>query len=191
MFVFFVDEKKFVVDEVANHPLGNCLRLFRVTPVTQSKNPASMMVFAAVASDGKVMPHFIEVGLKINTAEYLLWKMFWCRGYVWTTIPFKVMLVQDSAPTHGAKKVQDLLKESLPLMVPKDIWLSSFPDLNVCDYWLFGVIERESNVASHSSVNSLKVTIHGAFCNLHPKDVKSCSRFTWESPKLLMQKVVT
>ena len=30
------------------------------------------MVFAAIASDGKVMPpHFIEAGLKINTAEYL------------------------------------------------------------------------------------------------------------------------
>ena len=38
----------------------------------QSKNPASVMVFAAVASDGKVMPpHFIDAGLKINTAEYL------------------------------------------------------------------------------------------------------------------------
>ena len=38
----------------------------------QSKTPASVMVFAAVASDGKVMPpHFIEAGLKINTAEYL------------------------------------------------------------------------------------------------------------------------
>ena len=38
----------------------------------QSKNPASVMVFAAVASDGNVMPpHFIEAGLEINTAEYL------------------------------------------------------------------------------------------------------------------------
>ena len=30
------------------------------------------MVFAAVVSNGKVMPpYFIKVGLKINTAEYL------------------------------------------------------------------------------------------------------------------------
>ena len=30
------------------------------------------MVFAAVASDGEVIPpHFIEAGLKINTAEVL------------------------------------------------------------------------------------------------------------------------
>ena len=38
----------------------------------QSKNPATVMVFAAVASDSKVMPpHFIEAGLKINTAKCL------------------------------------------------------------------------------------------------------------------------
>ena len=87
-------------------------------------------------------PHFIEAGLKINTAEYLkILKdvlMSWIRRKY---DPFKVMLVQDSAPAHRAKKVQDFLKENLPLMVPKDIWPSSSPDLNVCDYWLFGVIE--------------------------------------------------
>ena len=88
------------------------------------------------------------------------------------------MLVQDSAPAHGAKKVQDFLKENLPLMVPKDILPSSSPDLNVCGYWLFGVIEGESNVTSYPSVNSLKAPIRRAFHNLDPEDVKrSCSRF--------------
>ena len=111
-------------------------------------------------------------------STWKFWKMFWCRGYVGTTTPFKVMLVQDSEPVHGAKKVQDFLKENLPLMVPKDIWPSSSPDLNVCDYWLFGVIEGKSNVTSHPSVNSLKASIRRAFRNLDPEDVKrSCSRF--------------
>ena len=127
-----------------------------------------------------MMPlHFIEAGLKINTAEYLkILKdvlMPWIRR---NYDHFKVMLVQDSAPAHGAKKVQDFLKENLPLMVPKDIWPSSSPDLNVCDYWLFGVIEGKSNVTSHPSVNSLKAAIRRAFRNLDPEDVKmSCSRF--------------
>ena len=84
----------------------------------QRKNPDSVMVFVTVASDGKVMPpHFIEAGLKINTAEYLkILKdvlMPWIRR---NYDPFKVMLVQDSALVHGAKKVQDFLKENLPLM---------------------------------------------------------------------------
>ena len=67
---------------------------------------------------------------------------------------------------------------NLTLMVPKDIWLSSSSDLNVCDYWLFGVIEEESNVTSHPSVNSLKAVIWRAFHNLNLDYVKrSCSRF--------------
>ena len=135
------------------------------------------MGFAAVARDGKVMlPHFSETGLKVNTAEIpkdVL--MPWIRR---NYDPFKVMLVQDSAPAHGAKKVQDFLKENLRLMVPKDIWSISSPDLTVCDYWLFGVIEGEPNVTSHLSVNSLKAAIRRAFRNLDPEDVKmSCSRF--------------
>ena len=63
-------------------------------------------------------------------------------------------------------------------MVPKDIWPISSPDLNVCDYRLFGVIEGKSNVTSHPSVNSLKSSIRRAFRNLDPEDVKrSCSLF--------------
>ena len=87
--------------------------------------------------------------------------------------PFKGMLVQDSAPAHGAKKVQDFLKENFPLIVPKDIWPCSSPDLNVCDYWLFGVIEGKSNVTSHPSVNSLKASIRRTFRNLDSEVVKS------------------
>ena len=140
----------------------------------QSKNFASVMVFAAVARDDKVMPpHFIEAGLKINTAECLIILkdilMPWIRRIY---DPFKLMLVQDSAPEHGAKKVQNFLKENLPLMVPKDIWPSSSPDLNVCDYWLFGVIEGKSNVTSHPSVNSLKASIRRAYRNLEPRRCK-------------------
>ena len=61
----FVDGKKFVVDEVVNKQNTRIIAFdpSEVTPVMHSKNPASVMVFAAVASDGKVMPpHFIEAG---------------------------------------------------------------------------------------------------------------------------------
>ena len=96
-----VDEKKFVVDEVANrqNTLVIAFDPSEVPPVMQSKNPTSVMVFAAVVSDGKVMPpHFIKAGLKINRAEYL--KILedvltpWIRR---NYDPFKVMILQDCA----------------------------------------------------------------------------------------------
>ena len=70
----YFDEKKLVVDEVPNKQNTRIIAFdpSEVPPVMQSKNPASVMVFAAVASDGNVMPpHFIEAGVKINTADYL------------------------------------------------------------------------------------------------------------------------
>ena len=49
----FVDEKKFVVDEVANKQNTRIIAFdpSEVSPVMQIKNPASVMVFAAVGSD--------------------------------------------------------------------------------------------------------------------------------------------
>ena len=59
----FVDEQKFVVDRVYNRRNSRCFAKESscVPPVMESKFPVSVMVFGAVASDGKVMPpHFIE-----------------------------------------------------------------------------------------------------------------------------------
>ena len=64
---FFIDKKKFVVDEVANQRNSRVISLnpSKVPPIMQNKNPATIMVFGGIASDGNVMPpHFIKVGLK-------------------------------------------------------------------------------------------------------------------------------
>ena len=92
--------------------------------------------------------------------------------------PNKVMLEQDSAPAHGAKKVQIYLKENLPMFVPKKIWPSISQDLNICDFWLFSMIEQQFNATANSSAKSLKVVIRRAFQNLDSGEVKrSCSAF--------------
>ena len=189
----FVNEKKFILDEVANHQNTRVITCdpSDVYPVIQSKNPASVMVFAVVTSDRRVMPpHFIKAWLKINTAEYLNIlndiSLPCIRRYYDTT---KVMLVQDSAPAHGAKQVQTYLKENLPLFVPKDIWPSSSPDLNDCDYWRFRVIERKSNVNPDFNVNSRKASIRRAFSNLDADEVKrSCSKFRRRISKIFVAK---
>ena len=89
------------------------------------------MVFGVVASNGKVMPpHFIDAGLKINTAEYLkILKEVLLPWIKKNYDPMKVMFIQDSAPAHGSKTVQKFLKRELPLFVPSTIWPSSSPDL--------------------------------------------------------------
>ena len=54
----FVDEKNFTVDEVANRQNSRVIAASpaEVPPVLESKHPASVMVFGAVACDGRIMP---------------------------------------------------------------------------------------------------------------------------------------
>ena len=138
VFHFFVDEKKFVVDEVANRRNSRVIALnpSEVPSFMQSTNPASVMVFGGIASDGNVMPpHFIKVGLKINTVQYM--KIFERIVLPWIIENYDskhVMFVQESEPAHGAKTVQEFLKKQLLLFVPKDVWPYSSPHLNPCDY---------------------------------------------------------
>ena len=189
----FIDEKKSIVDEVGNRRNTRVIACnpSEVPPLMNSKNPASVMVFAAVASDGTVMPpHFIEVGLKINVAEYL--KILKDILLPWTRKhfdPSQVMLIQDSAPAHGTKQVQNFLKENFPLFVPKAVRPSCSPDLNVCDYYLFSVIERESNATPHPNLGFLKAAIKCAFRKLDPYEVrKSCAGFRSRISQIIQTK---
>ena len=166
---FSVDEKKVVVDEVANWRNSRVIALNpEVPPIMQSKNPAFVMVFGGIASDSNVMPpHFIKVGLKINTVQYIkILERVVLPWIIENYDPKHVMFVQDSAPAHGAKTVQEFLKKQLPLFVPKDVCPSSSPDLNLCDYWLWNKVEKISNNKPPNTIESLKSDIQQAFQSL-------------------------
>ena len=77
-----------------------------VAPVMKGKNPVSVMVFGAVASDGRMMPpNFIPAGVMIDTAEYLTILeeslIPWMMKYYDLN---KVTLVQDSATAHASQR---------------------------------------------------------------------------------------
>ena len=110
------------------------------------------MIFAAVASDGIVMPpRFIETCLKINAEKFL--KILKDVLLPWTRRNFdlnQVMLIQESAPAHCAKQVQDFLKKIFLHFVLKNVWPSCcWIDLNARSYYLFGAIEQVSNATPH------------------------------------------
>ena len=138
----FVDEKNFVVDAEVNRRNSRVIGYSPsdVTPVLQTKHPASVMVFGAAASDGGVMdPHFIEAGVKIGTKEYV--DILRNVLILWLEQKFdlnNVILIQDSAPCHAAKATQAFLAEKVPHFVPTKIWPSNSPDLNLLDYFFVG-----------------------------------------------------
>ena len=178
----FVDDKKFIVEEVANRRNSRVIAYCPddVAPVMKGENSVSVMEFGAVTSDGRVMPpHFIPVGMMIDTDEYLtILKeslIPWMMKYYDLN---KVMMVQDSAPAHASQTVQDILSQKIPLYVPKDIWPSNSPDLNPCDFWMWGVVEQKSNSNAHASVSELTKAIREAASTIDPGEAqRACSAF--------------
>ena len=76
-----------------------------VPRVMKTKFPATVMVFGVVSSEGHIMlPHILEVGLKVNTKVYLdVLKsvVIPCCNLVAGGRPW--MWQQDSAPAHKSK----------------------------------------------------------------------------------------
>jgi len=68
-----VDEKKFIVYALVNRHNARLIAIdpSEVPSVFHTKNPASVMVFGAVASDGSVMPpHFVDAGFHFSIYVY-------------------------------------------------------------------------------------------------------------------------
>jgi len=174
--VVFVHEKKFIVDTVVNRHNARVI----LPSVFHTKNPASVMVFGAVVSDGSVMPpDFIDAGLKVNTAQYMaLLKTILSP---WMEKRFgldNVVLVQYSVPYHGSKITQAFLANNVPFFVKSEIWPSNSSDLNVLDYFVWSSVQSKVNASPKASVTKLKRCLQLEFAKIDKGDLmQACRRF--------------
>lgn len=59
-----------------------------------------------------------------------------------------------------------------------DFWPPNSPNLNPLDYYVWGVIERQSNKSKHSSVNIFRGAIEAEFRVINRDQLKTaCSRY--------------
>ncbi|QQP55647.1 Uncharacterized protein FKW44_000053, partial [Caligus rogercresseyi] len=111
--------------------------------------------------DGSIMPsHFVEASLKINTVEYVhileevVFSLGWMRGLVWTmwysSRTLHHAMVQDHTDLVGQKNSQ--FREGLN-------WPCNNLNLNLLDYFLWGVLQERVNEHSHGSVDQFKASI--------------------------------
>ncbi|QQP38596.1 Transposable element tcb2 transposase [Caligus rogercresseyi] len=85
---------------------------------------------------------------------------------------------QDSSPTHKAKFVHSWLRRMCTTSGTSTSDPPNSPDMNPCDYYLLGKLEREVCATNHSNVASLKASIKSETNKLDPADVsKDCERF--------------
>ena len=98
--------------------------------VTQAQRAASVMVWAVITESGGSLLVFIKQGVKLNQENYrndilvgslLPWAKEHFKKRPWT-------FQQDSAPSHGAKKMQEWLSTNVPNFISKKEWAPSIPD---------------------------------------------------------------
>lgn len=182
MLWFFSDEKNFDQDQKVNRRNDRwlCSNPTEVPTVMHTKFPSSVMVLGVVSNEGHVMPpHFFPQGLRVNAAAYIetldTVVKPWIEG-VARGRPY--VFQQDSAPSHTAGTTQEWLAENFHDHVTPNIWPPSSPDLNPLDYYVWGVVERETNKHAHNTKDSLKAAIGDVMANIN-KDhlINACSRF--------------
>lgn len=179
---FFSDEKMFCLDAKVNRQNDRWIvkNIKDVPVIGRTKHPSSVHVLMVISSEGHLMPpFFFEKGQSVNTEVYLnvlkqhvkpwIIKVAGARPYVFQ---------QDGAPAHTSRAVQNWLAENFDMFWSKDLWPPSSPDLNPLDYYLWSVLERESNKCSHNTAEALRTAISEAVTKISADHViKACCRF--------------
>ena len=119
------------------------------------------MVWGAVTKSVRSPLVFVEQGIKLNQENYqndiLVGSLLpWAKGH-FKKRPRTFQL--DSAPSHGAKKMQEWLYQPMfPTLFPKRKGPPSSPDLNLLDFGIWGYLESKVS-ATHKSLEALKMKL--------------------------------
>ena len=177
--IVFTDEKKWTVEEKFNAQND---RIYAQTIedaqasadyyVTRIQNPAGVMVWAGISEEGKFALKFMDDEKITGTVyrEKVLKAVVKPRADLlfgtrhWT-------YQQDGAPAHTSNVAQTWLSNNVPAFVAKDEWPANSPDLNPCDFYLWGRLEDIVNTKRYSTVASLKAAIQSAWDALDDEEV--------------------
>ncbi|CAG4983329.1 unnamed protein product [Parnassius apollo] len=66
---------------------------------------------------------------------------------------------QNSAPSHRQIGTQNWLKANVPVLIDRDMWPSSSPDLNPLDFCIWGLLQATKQATKHTSVKALKASL--------------------------------
>ena len=184
--IVFSDEKKFCIEDKYNSKNSCVYSLTRedipekFRTVQKTQHPKSIMVWAGISAFGKNPLVFIPDGMKINADLYMNHIL---KKYV---LPISSTFMkntqwvfqQDGAPAHTAKITQDWLSINLPGFLSREDWPPASPDLNPCDYYLWGRLEELVNNRAYDNIPALKRTLSKVWSELDQDEVaRACSLF--------------
>ena len=153
---FFTDEKIFKL-QAPNNKQNDRVYGVNLSDIREkghsekSKFPSTVMVSAGISKLGKTSIHFVTPGAKINSAYY-------CNEVLSQLLPEMERLSngdyifqQDGARSHTSKATLAYLEEHCCQFLKPDLWPPNSPDLNPCDYAIWGTLE--ARIWNHNRFN--------------------------------------
>lgn len=165
--IVFSDEKIFTVQQYVNKQndrvwlQGKSNDNLDDRIAVRKQAPASVMVWAAVTSNGRSPLVFIEKGVKVNQQVYQQ-KVLNDALIPWTRKQFGTnswTFQQDSAPSHKARMTQIFLENHVPRFISSQQWPPYSPDLNPMDFSVWSILEAAVSTKRYESVDTLKAAL--------------------------------
>ena len=136
-------------------------------------NDEKVMVWCAFSGNNVYGPYFFDEN--VNWVNYLqLLKNFFWPKFSKLAEKNKYYFQQDGAPPHRKKEVQEWLKSKFgDNFLDSSIWPPRSPDLNPCDFSLWGRIKAKVYNPKPNTVVELKENIIREFNLFKKSDLKS------------------
>jgi hypothetical protein len=132
-----------------------------------------VLVWCAISCGRLYGPYFFDTAINQHNYLHMLQNFFWKRH---CQVPEfqKYYFAQDGATPHTASIVQDYLKSKLSArFIDKEKWPPRSPNLNPCDFFLWGYLKDRVYNPMPDSIDSLKANIEREFKNITKGMLKS------------------
>jgi transposase len=125
-----------------------------------------VLVWCAISAKGIYGPHFFENS--VNQHNYLeMLKTFFWRRFAQISSTEKYYFQQDGATPHTANTVQNWLGDKFSeKFVNKKMWPPRSPDINPCDYFLWGHLKHRVYQPLPKTLKDLKANISREMQNI-------------------------
>ena len=159
-FFFFSDEAYFSLTLPLNHQNNRVWSdsqpcLGKETPLHDEK----ILVWCAISADRVFGPYFFEENVNQHNYLEMLKSFFWPK--VLRTADYKkYYFQQDGATPHTATAVQTWLGERFgKKFIDKNLWPPRSPDLNPCDFFLWGHLKQVAYNPLPKTLDDLKANL--------------------------------
>ena len=139
------------------------------TPLHDQK----ILVWCAISVDRVFGPYYFEDTVNQHNYMEMLQNFFWTR-MLKTKNYQKYYFQQDGARPHTALSVQKWLKDKFgEQLIDKDLWPPRSPDLNPCDFFLWGHLKSKVYNPLPKTLDDLKKNLEREIKNISKNVLKS------------------